>query len=404
MADEQVILCVDDEDMILKSLKRELRAKFGDRYLIATANSGPDGLQMLKEAHDDGHEVPVAIADYIMPGMKGDEFLARLHVVSPETRTILLTGQAEKAGVVNAINHANLYRYVGKPWESLNLSLTVKEAIQSYVRDQDLARQNTVLRDLTQVLETQIKERTHQLHARKDLLAELNASKSRFLSILAKDLRAPFRDVVDIINCISQRTEQFERDEIIQQVSELQKSVQHVCGLLDNLLNWAEVQRGLMPYQPEPIAIATIFTKQTQRWHSLAEHKEISLKHLAPDGMLVYADRSMLHMILQNMLSNALKFTDHGGMVNLSATQQGQYIHLEVSDSGIGIPEDYLPRLFQLDGRTSREGTAGETGTGLGLILSKALVEKNHGTLSIESEVGCGTIVTIRVPVGKQDV
>jgi two-component system, sensor histidine kinase and response regulator len=381
-----------------------LRAKFGDRYLIATANSGPDGLQILKESRDDGHEVPVAIADYIMPGMRGDEFLARLHAVSPETRTILLTGQAEKAGVVNAINHANLYRYIGKPWEPLNLALTIKEAIQSYVRDQDLARQNTVLRDLTQVLEAQIEERTHQLHARRDLLTELNASKSRFLSILAQDLRAPFRDVVDIINCISQRTEQFERDEISQQVSELQKSVEHVCGLLDNLLNWAEVQRGLMPYQPKPVAIATIFTEQTQRWHSLATRKEISLKHLAPDGMLVYADKQMLHMVLRNMLSNALKFTDRGGMVRLSATQHGHYIHLEISDSGIGIPEDSLPRLFRLDEKVSREGTAGETGTGLGLILSKALVEKNHGTLSIESEVDCGTIVTIRSPIGKQGV
>lgn len=404
MSQEQVILCVDDEDMILKSLKRELRAKFGDQYLIATADSGTEGLNVLRELTADQHEVPVALVDYIMPGMKGDEFLSRLHAVSPQTRKILLTGQAEKSAVINAINQADLYRYIGKPWEPLNLALTVKEAIQSYVRDQDLARQNAILRNLTNLLESQVQERTHQLQARKALLAELNASKSRFLSILAKDLQAPFLDVVDIINCISQRTEQFERDEISQQVGALHKSVQSVCWLLDNLLTWAELQRGLLPYQPEPIAIAKILAKQVQRWTQRATQKNISLKYLASEGMLVYADKQMLHLILHNVLSNAIKFTRHGGSVRMSVTQDGQYIDVSIADIGIGIPGEHFQKLFQLDSKYSREGTAGETGTGLGLILCKALVEKNRGTLSIESELDCGTIVTIRLPVGKQGV
>ncbi len=404
MAQEQVILCVDDEDMILKSLKRELRSKFGDRYLIATAISGAEGLDVFEELIEDEHEVPVAIVDYIMPGMKGDEFLASLHARSPHTRKILLTGQAEKVGVINAINQADLYRYIGKPWEPLNLALTVKEAIQSYVRDLELERQNSALRKLTQVLETQVQERTHQLEARKTLLIELNAGKSKFLSILGNDLRAPFLEVMDIINCISQRTEQFERDEIVQQVDTLQKSVQHVCGLLDNVLNWAEVQRGLLPYQPEPLAIANIFQQQVQHWQSAADRKHLSLKYLASEGMLVYVDRQMLLMIIQNLLSNALKFTAPGGMVRLSASQHGQYIQLDFSDTGTGIAEDDIPRLFLLDTKYSQPGTAGETGTGLGLILCKALVEKNRGSLAIESEVGSGTIVTLRLPVGKQGV
>ena len=404
MMQEQVILCVDDEDIILKSLKRELRAKFGGHYLITTANSGAEGLEVLAELLEDGHDVPVAIVDYIMPGMRGDEFLSVLHKRSPYTRKILLTGQAEKAGVINAINQADLYRYIGKPWEPLNLALTVKEAIQSYAGTLELKRRNTVLRDVTHVLETQVRDRTRQLEGRKALLIELNASKSRFLSILAKDLRAPFLEVVDIINCISQRTEQFERGEIIQQVNTLQKSVQQVCGLLDNLLNWAEVQRGLIACQPSPIAIAKILSEHVNRWQPFAARKNISLKQQVSEGMLVYADKQLLRLMVQNLLSNAVKFTAPGGLVCVSASQHGQYVHIDFSDTGTGIPAAEIPHLFQLDSRYSRAGTAGETGTGLGLILCKALVEKNRGTLAVESEVGSGTIMTLRLPVGKQGV
>jgi two-component system, sensor histidine kinase and response regulator len=284
MAQDQVILCVDDEEIILKSLKRELRAKFGDQYLIATASSGAEALAMAAEFAVDGCDVPVVIADYIMPGMKGDEFLAALHDRSPQTRKILLTGQAEKAGVINAINQADLYRYIGKPWEPLNLALTIKEALQSYARDRELEQQNRMLRELTQVLDAQVQERTRQLQARKAQLIDLNAGKAKFLLILAKDLRAPFLDVIDIINCISQRTAQFERAEIAQQVGALQKSVRHVCGLLDNVLNWAEIQRGLLPYHPEPLALATIFQQQVQQWQSVADRKQITLKFLVTEG------------------------------------------------------------------------------------------------------------------------
>ena len=404
MAQEQVILCVDDEEMILKSLQRELRAKFGAHFLITTANSGAEGLEVLEELIEDGHDVPVAIADYIMPGMRGDEFFSLLHTRSPYTRKILLTGQAEKIGVINAINQADLYRYIGKPWEPLNLALTVKEAIQSSVGARELERRNTVLRDLTQALETQVQDRTRQLEGRKARLTELNASKTRFLSILAQDLRTPFLEVVDMINCISQRTEQFERGEIIHQVDILQKSVQQVCGLLDNLLNWAEVQRGFVAYQPAPLAIARVLADHIKRWQPFAARKDISLNQHISEGMLVYADKPMLHLMVQHLLSNAVKFTNPGGLVQLSASQHGKYIHIDISDSGIGIPETEIPHLFRLDSRYTQPGTAGETGTGLGLILCKALAEKNRGTLAVESDMESGTIVTLRLPVGKQGV
>jgi two-component system, sensor histidine kinase and response regulator len=118
----------------------------------------------------------------------------------------------------------------------------------------------------------------------------------------------------------------------------------------------------------------------------------------------VYADAQMMRMILGNVISNALKFTRPGGMVRLSASEQDQHARITISDTGCGIAADAMPRLFQLDDHYSQFGTAGETGTGLGLIVCKALVEKHRGMLDIESEVDAGTIVTLRLPVGKPDV
>lgn len=133
-----VIICVDDEPMILDSLRIELEGNLGDDCLIELAQSGEEALEIFIELREDNYKIPIVIADYIMPDMKGDELLKRIHSISPQTLKIMLTGQADVAGVGNAINYANLYRYIPKPWESEDLKLTVKEALNSYFRKQEI--------------------------------------------------------------------------------------------------------------------------------------------------------------------------------------------------------------------------------------------------------------------------
>ncbi|MBD3306370.1 response regulator, partial [candidate division KSB3 bacterium] len=138
MKEEIVLLCVDDEEMILRSLKRELNDELGKEYLIETAEGGKDALDLFTELVDDGYEIPVVISDHIMPGMKGDELLQRIHERSPDTLKVMLTGQADMEAVTNAVNTANLYRYIAKPWEKTDLILTVKEALHRYFQAKDL--------------------------------------------------------------------------------------------------------------------------------------------------------------------------------------------------------------------------------------------------------------------------
>ena len=147
-----VVICVDDEQTILESLEIELQKALGNEYLIETAQSGEEALELLEELLEDHYEVPLVISDHIMPNIKGDELLKRIHAISPRTLKIMLTGQADIEAVGNAIKNAKLYRYITKPWETEDLSLTVKEAVNSYLQDKKLAEQNAQLQQMNQAL------------------------------------------------------------------------------------------------------------------------------------------------------------------------------------------------------------------------------------------------------------
>jgi class 3 adenylate cyclase/DNA-binding NarL/FixJ family response regulator len=140
-----VILCVDDERIVLSSLQTELIDALGDEYLIETAEGGEEALKLIEEWLADRYEIPLVISDYMMPNMKGDELLKRIHALSPKTRKVMLTGQADIDAVGNAINYANLYHYIPKPWHYRYLILTVSKAIESYFKDKQLEEKNREL-------------------------------------------------------------------------------------------------------------------------------------------------------------------------------------------------------------------------------------------------------------------
>ena len=147
-----VIICVDDEPTILDSLEIDLLKAFEDKYLIETAESGEEALELLSQLLADKYEVPLIISDHIMPNMKGDELLRNVHAISPKSLTIMLTGQADLEAVTNAINYAKLYRYIAKPWQPDDLKLTVTEAIYRYFQDKELAEKQLELQEMNQEL------------------------------------------------------------------------------------------------------------------------------------------------------------------------------------------------------------------------------------------------------------
>jgi YesN/AraC family two-component response regulator len=151
------ILLVDDEPVVLEGLAEELLRNFGQDYQIEAAESGEEALEVVEELQGEGIEIAVVISDQVMPGLKGDELLSQIHLQYPNILKIMLTGQAGVDAVGNAVNSANLYRYLAKPWNAIDLNLTVKEALTKYLQVKQLEQQNIQLREnerhLTQILE-----------------------------------------------------------------------------------------------------------------------------------------------------------------------------------------------------------------------------------------------------------
>ena len=148
-----VIICVDDEKIILDSLEEQLLREFGDKYRLEIAESGEEGLEIIEELVAQNALIPILISDQLMPSLKGDEFLIKAHRLIPDTHKILLTGQAGAEAIGNAVNNANLYRYIGKPWEKSDLLLTVQEAVRSYLQNLEIAEKNKALRDTNKAFE-----------------------------------------------------------------------------------------------------------------------------------------------------------------------------------------------------------------------------------------------------------
>ncbi|MGB3693009.1 MAG: ATP-binding protein [Spirulinaceae cyanobacterium] len=166
-----IIMCVDDEETVLDSLRRQLSEELEDDFDIETAISGGEALDLVAELLEENCEIAVVISDYIMPDLKGDEVLRKIHQVSPQTLKIMLTGQAKIEGITNAINSAKLYRYIAKPWETEDLSLTIKEAVKSYLQSQQLEKQNAQLQQLN--------------HDQAKLIKQLKESESHLTQLVA---------------------------------------------------------------------------------------------------------------------------------------------------------------------------------------------------------------------------
>jgi diguanylate cyclase (GGDEF)-like protein len=163
VSESGTILCVDDDSTVLRALRSVLSNHFGAALEMEFAESGEEALEIADDLRAQGRELSVVISDFMMPGLRGDELLVRLHEASPNTLTILLTGQSDLSGVKRAINEANLYRFLEKPFNNEDIVLTVRSALRAYAQERDLIRQNEVLRQMNAKLESIVEARTQEL-------------------------------------------------------------------------------------------------------------------------------------------------------------------------------------------------------------------------------------------------
>ncbi len=389
---KQVILCIDDEEIILEALEEQLNNTFGSEYDIETSDSGEDAIDFFKELKKEGINVPVVISDYIMPGMKGDQVLKEIHELSPGSLKILLTGQASIDGITNAINNAKLYRYIAKPWDKDDLVLTVKEAIKSFLQERKIRKQNEELIKLNASLEDKVEQRTKELSI-------ANASKDKFFSIIAHDLKSPFNALFGLTDFLIGSWDEIDEATKLELITDLQHSSKVTYNLLQNLLEWSRSQTGNIKIEAIEFDAAEVIAENVDILEGQADNKQIKIENGVQEKTVCYADVNMISTVFRNIISNALKFTHKKGKIEIGVAKTPSHNEFFVKDNGIGMNEDTLSKLFKITEKVKRNGTANEEGTGLGLILCKEFIEKNKGSIRVESTVNEGTSFYITVPI-----
>jgi two-component system, sensor histidine kinase and response regulator len=389
---KKAIICVDDEDIILEALKDQLGPFFENQFLIETSTTGEEALEIYDELVEGGYEVPVVISDYLMPNMRGDEFLIKIHEKNENILKILLTGHANLDGIANAINNANLYRYIPKPWDRDDLILTVREAIRSFLQELEIRHKNIELQEINDNLEKLVEERTSDL-------AKANATKDKFFSIIAHDLKNSFNGLLGYSNILLSDFDSFNDTDKIKMISAIKQVSENTYKLLQNLLDWARVQTGVISYTPDIILMASLLQDEYGVQKRLAEQKKIDIKLITDDNIRVMADQNMISTVVRNLISNAVKYTREGGKITITLFKENDMAVVSVKDTGIGMSPENVDKLFKVNENFKTFGTNNEEGTGLGLILCRDFIDMNNGKIEVHSEINVGTETLFRLPV-----
>jgi PAS domain S-box-containing protein len=229
-------------------------------------------------------------------------------------------------------------------------------------------------------------------------LRELNATKDKFFTIIAHDLRNPFNGMLALSMLLLKNYEEYESNQVKELLDLINQSAERGVKLLENLLEWSRAQTGKIAYTPEKFNLADLLNQSISLLANQAEKKKIQIRSLVPADLEVYADKNMIFTVLRNLISNSIKFTFKDGDISIDAsTIEGGFVKVTVRDNGMGIMPEYQELLFKLARNFSTRGTANESGTGLGLILCKDFIDKNGGTIWVESvyEKGSDFIFTI---------
>lgn len=250
-----------------------------------------------------------------------------------------------------------------------------------------------IIQDITERKRTE--EALKESEAR---LKELNATKDKFFSIVAHDLKSPFNSIIGFSELLGGLVQKKDYEGIKEYASIIQNSSQKVMDLLLNLLEWSRSQTGRMEFNPEYIEISALINNIAELLFDSAQQKPVTVSLNLQHNLVAFADKAMVSTILRNLVSNAIKFTPSGGKITVSTKKAQDDLIISVTDNGVGIKKEDIEKLFRLDENHSTLGTQNEKGTGLGLILCKEFAEKHGGKIWVESEFGKGSTFYLSIP------
>ncbi|HSH04541.1 MAG TPA: hybrid sensor histidine kinase/response regulator [Anaerolineae bacterium] len=338
---------------------------------IMVAQDGETGISIAVYAHPD-----IILLDVMMPGMDGFETCRQLkdNSITQDIPVIFMTARAHQDDKVKGFE-VGAADYITKPIQQ-------KEALARITNQLKIRQVNTYLQEQNQ------------------RLADLNASKDKFFSIISHDLRGPFNSLIGLSQLIAKQYETMTSEEIGELAKHIHNTAKASYNLLQNLLTWARLQRGQVTWTPEMVDLQRSSQRIIQLLTSAAHHKQITLNNDVPADTFVYADQEMLHTILRNLVANAIKFTPHDGSVTvaISAEPTPDWLAIHIVDTGVGIAPEDQEKLFKTDIHHTTKGTEQEDGSGLGLIICYEMIQRHRGNIWVDSKIGEGTTFSFTLP------
>ncbi len=373
------ILLIDDDGVDRASVRRALKASDLTFELIE-APDGRTGLELAKAGAFD-----CVLLDYRLPDLDAFDMLAALLSEDGGRQAVMmLTGEADpetalrlmRAGALDHLAKAGL-----SP-SGLARAIRYAKARREFVGELDAARR--------------------EAEEKSDALDALNRQKSLLFSIIAHDLRNPFQAILGMSEMLGRAVETGDQSAISRRAEGVRQAASQAHLLMEGLFNWARVQMDTMDVVFEDLDLPAILEDATQTCRQAAADKAITVAVDCPP-LAVRSQREMLTTILRNLVSNAVKFTPVGGRVTVRAAPGAAGVLVEVSDTGVGIPPALVQDLFKPDVRTTTTGTAGERGSGLGLLLCRDLAERLGTTLHVRSVLNAGATFSLALPAAERD-
>lgn len=277
-----------------------------------------------------------------------------------------------------------------------------KELSRINARGADLVAEREIQMEEIQALNRKLKKEIKTRLETEEELRDANATKDRFFSIIAHDLKNPFNSIVDLVTIITEDSEMLSKDEIVELIKDLHGNAKKTKVLLDSLLQWRQVQSGGMLVNPEELNLQEITDQTIEVLSTHANAKGISLLTEIEEDCCAFGDKNMITTVIRNLISNAIKFTPQDGTISVSVSEKEGFFVLHVKDNGMGMSEENVHNLFKIDKKVSAIGTANEKGSGLGLILCKEFVEKNGGKIWAFSKLNQGSVFSFMIPKAKK--
>jgi signal transduction histidine kinase/AraC-like DNA-binding protein len=388
------ILYVDDEEDNLTVFNSTFRRD----YEVHLASSGEEGIEIMKK-----HKIHLVITDQRMPGMTGIQFLEKIIPDYPDCIRMILTGFSDIEAIIQAINTGRVYRYITKPWNKQELKINIDKGLETYNLREQNRKLIDDLKEANQTLEQKVTERTNELEKKNLQISEMDQMKTRFFANISHEFRTPLTLILGPLEDMLTSKELTEKNRIT--MERMHRSASRLLALINQLLDLSKIDSGSMKLELIRSDLYRFLRIIINSFTPLAERKNIKLNFQIPtDEFLTFYDQDKIEKIIYNLLSNAFKFTPEGGTIDGSIKivqdKHPTVIKIYVKDSGPGIPaeitEKIFDRFYQLEGTVRKD----VSGTGIGLSLTKELVQLQHGDIFLSSKPGKGTEFTVTIPIG----